>query len=152
MSQEEKSLAAEFVEKYDATITSLLPYVPYFTEKGGSDVARDYDGKQGESKIRFPVYDQTLMNFVRAVQKTNLMDRNYVYAYTKRRIKTTAQEEEAIKKATLRDDDLLRGVMSKYVSEGMRKSGVWQDAVERKLFLNVLLKYKELLDYYKRFK
>ena len=84
-------------------------------------------------------------------QKTAFMDRNYSYAYTRRRIKNTAQEEAAIKNATMKDEDLLNGVLTKYVMEGMRKTGVWQDAVERKLFLNVIKKYKEIMDYCKRF-
>lgn len=148
---EDYTQARAFVDEFDKTISQLLPYVPYFTEKGGQDVSSDYDGKLGESKIKFPVYDQTLMNFIKLVQKTNLMDRNYVYAYTKRRIKTFAQEEKYIETATIRDTDYLKGVISKYVSEGMRKTGVWQDAVERKLFLKVILKFKELLDFNKRY-
>ena len=51
----------------------------------------------------------------------------------------------------MKDEDLLNGVLTKYVMEGMRKTGVWQDAVERKLFLNVIKKYKEIMDYCKRF-
>ncbi len=91
------------------------------------------------------------MTFVKMIPNTVFMDRNYFYAYTKRRIKTTAQEEAAIKNATIKDDDMLNAVLSKYSKEGMRKTGVWQDAVERKLFLNVIKKYKEILDYCRRF-
>jgi len=120
-------------------------------EKGGKDVAADYDGSLGKSSLNFPVYDGTLMSFVREAQKTVFMDKNYCYSYTKRHIRTREQEEAAIQKATGRDADYLGGVIAKYVTEGMRKSGVWQDAVERKLFLNCILKLKEILDYYKRF-
>ena len=135
----------QFIRKYEADIEKLLPYIPYFEERGAKDVAKTYDGEQGHSSVAFPVYDGTLMTFVKMCQKTVFMDRNYFYAYTRRRIKSTAQEEAAIKNATIKDDDMLNAVLSKYVNEGMRKTGVWQDAVERKLFLNVIKKYKELI-------
>ncbi|MBQ3786140.1 MAG: hypothetical protein II799_02595 [Lachnospiraceae bacterium] len=141
----------QFVKKYDEDLQKLLPYIPYFEERGARDVARDYDGEQGHSSMTFPVYDGTLMSFVKLCQKTSFMDRNYSYAYTRRRIKNKAQEEAAIKNATMKDEDLLNGVLTKYVMEGMRKTGVWQDAVERKLFLNVIKKYKEIMEYCKRF-
>lgn len=140
-----------FIEKYEADIIKLSRYIPYFTEKKAQQIGQDYDGSLGKSSINFPVYEGTLMSFVREAQKTVFMDRNYVYAYTKRRIKTNAAEETAIEKATIKDLDLLDGVMSKYVMEGMRISGVWQDAVSRGLFLRVLEKAKELLEYHKRF-
>ncbi len=141
----------QFIKKYEADVEKLLPYIPYFEERGGGDVAKAYDGEQGHSSMVFPVYDGTLMTFVKMIPNTVFMDRNYFYAYTKRRIKTTAQEEAAIKNATIKDDDMLNAVLSKYSKEGMRKTGVWQDAVERKLFLNVIKKYKEILDYCRRF-
>lgn len=146
-----KTQGQAFIEKYEADILKLSRYIPYFTEKRDSSVAQDYDGSLGKSSMSFPVYEGTLMSFVREAQKTVFMDRNYVYAYSKRRIKTNAAEETAIEKATIKDLDLLNGVMSKYVMEGMRISGVWQDAVARGLFLRVLEKSKELLEYYKRY-
>lgn len=151
MGNEELTQAQQYIQKYEADILKLMRYVPYFEEKGGKDVAADYDGSLGKSSLNFPVYDGTLMSFVREAQKTVFMDKNYCYSYTKRHIRTREQEEAAIQKATGRDADYLGGVIAKYVTEGMRKSGVWQDAVERKLFLNCILKLKEILDYYKRF-
>ena len=43
--------------KYAADIMKLSKYIRYFENKKGSDVASDYDGKQGESKLKFPVFD-----------------------------------------------------------------------------------------------
>lgn len=149
--KEQLTQAKAFIQKYDKDFEILYKYVPWLMEKGAKDVAHDYDGELGHSSLNFPVYDGTLMSFVRTAQKTVFMNKNYAYAYTRRHIKSTTDEQKYIDNATIRDDDYLNAVISKYVQEGMRKSGVWQDAVERKLFLNVLLKYKELLDYNKRF-
>ncbi len=149
--KEDLTRMQQYVKKYDADFKKLEPYIAYFEEKASQAIAHDYDGEQGQTTMAFPVYDGTLMSFVRTAQKTVFMDRNYFYAYTKRRIKTSKQEEEALAKATLKDEDFLNAVISKYVSEGMRKTGVWQDAVTRKLFLTALKKHKENLDYCKRF-
>lgn len=148
---EEKTQRQAFLEKYEADVMKLARYIPYFMDKGGKDVARDYDGQQGHSSIAFPVYDGTLMSFVREAQNTGIIDRNYVYAYTRRRIRTGQQEISAIENAGIKDDDLLRGVISKYVLEGMRKTGVWQTAVERQLFLKTLVRFKDLIEESRRY-
>lgn len=148
---EEKTERQVFLEKYEAEVQKLSRYIPYFMDKGGKDVASDYDGKLGHSSLAFPVYDGTLMSFVREVQKTSLIDRNYAYAYTRRHIRTMQQEVSAIEKARVKDADLLCGVLSKYVLEGMRKTGVWQEAVERRLFLKTLERFKELVEECKKY-
>lgn len=147
MTNEDLTQVQMFKQKYEADIERLMNYVPYLTEKSNSAISHNYDGELGQNTMRFPVYDGALMSFIKEVQKSSLIDRNYVYAYTKRRIKTPAQEQAAIASATIADDDYLRGVISKYVIEGMRKTGLWQDAVSRRLFLNVILKFKELIDF-----
>ncbi len=151
MEKEDLTRMQQYISKYDEDLKKLLPYISYFEQKADQAISKPYDGEQGHSSMEFPVYDSTLMSFVRTAQKTVFMDRNYVYAYTKRRIKTTAQEESFLKNATIRDEDFLNAILSKYVTEGMRKTGVWQDAVKRGLFLGALKKHKEIIDYCKRF-
>ena len=151
MEKEDLTQMEQYIRKYDSDMKKLEPYIAYFEQMLGQAVSKPYDGEQGHSSMEFPVYDGTLMSFVRTAQKTVFMDRNYVYAYTKRRIKTTAAEEQYLKNATIKDEDFINAVLSKYVMEGMRKTGVWQDAVKRGLFLGALKKHKEILDYCKRF-
>ena len=43
---------------------------------------------------------------------------------------------------------MLKGILSKYVLEGMRKGRRWSEAVEEGIFLNVVRKMKENLDYW----
>ncbi|NBH82230.1 hypothetical protein D7X88_04525 [bacterium C-53] len=137
-----------FYQTYGESIRKLSRYIPWLTGKSGDDVSHKYSGEYGESAIAFPVFDSTLMNFLKEARETNLIDRNYPYAYTGRSIRTKEAEERAIEDAWLRDVDFLRGVFSKYVLEGMTKSNIWAEAVERKIFLNVLCKLKEIAEYY----
>ena len=52
--------------------------------------------------------------------------------------------------ATLRDIDLFRGIISKYVLEGQRKSVMWTTAVEERIFVTALSRLRSLIfDYSK---
>ena len=137
-----------FCLEYGQDIQNLSRYIPWLMEKKGRDVSSEYAGEYGNSQLKFPVYDSTLMTFVREAGKTRLMDKNYAYAYTRYKIKTNEDEKKAILNAGIKDIDLLKGVFTKYISEGMRKSGKWQEAIERQVFLDILQKLNDLLVYY----
>ena len=137
-----------FYRTYGESILKLSAYIPWFMSKSGRDVAHEYSGEYGKASIAFPVYDGTLLNFIKEAKETNLIDRNYPYAYTRWGVRSKEAEERTIAQAELKDVDFLRGVLSKYVLEGMTKSVVWTEAVERRIFLNVLCKLKEIAEFY----
>ena len=63
---------------------------------------------------------------------------------------TPNAERIAMESATIRDMELFRGILSKYVMEGMRKSTMWTTAVEEKIFVTALVKLRSLIfDYSK---
>ncbi len=135
--------------KYAEDILKLSKYIPYFENKKGNDVASKYEGEQGESSLKFPVYDSTLLSFTREAAQTSLMDPNYIYKYRQYRITTEASEKKAIKDAKLKDIDLLRGILSRYVLEGRYKGVRWIEAAERGVFHDVLVKLMEMYDFVK---
>ncbi|MCR4891854.1 MAG: hypothetical protein K5989_06725 [Lachnospiraceae bacterium] len=145
----ENSIANEVREKYGRDIVALSAYIPYFADRGKKDVQKSYDGQQGESCIPFPVFDSTLLQFVKKARNTALMDRNYPYVYRRYRIRTPKDERKAIERAGIRDVDLLKGILSRYVLEGQRKATRWGEGVEERIYYNVLSKLKELMDFYK---
>lgn len=145
--EEEKSFAERIRDDYGKDIERLSAYIPYFEARGGKDVADRYDGKYGKSSLQFPVYDATLLKFVNDAAQTGLMDRNYLYGYRRARISTAEQEAEAVAGAQLKDIDLLRSILSMYVLEGRYKSMRWIEGADRRVFLNVLIKLKELLGF-----
>lgn len=144
-SKEELTQGQEYCLKYREEIMKLMKYVPWLESVSGNDVAKNYDGSLGKSDVSFPVYDATLMTFVKELQKSIFMDKNYPYAYTKRHIRTPEDEVRCIEKATINDVDLFKGVLTKYTMEGMRKSTRWAEAVERQLYLKVINKMYEIL-------
>lgn len=137
-----------FVNTYKSDVIKLARYIPWLAEKSGKDVAETYTGEYGNTALTFPVYDGTLLSFVKDAQNTKFMDKNYLYSYSHGRLKSPADERRAIENAELKDVDLLRGILSRYVLEGMVKSRKWTQGVEEKIFLGVLSKLKELVEFY----
>jgi hypothetical protein len=129
----------------------LLKYLPWFESKLGSSVSSQYSGADiASSSISFPVYDGTLLNFVRQAEKTSLMNRNYSYVYTRNRIKTHDDERAMIEKAGIGEWDILCGILSKYVLGGKTKGTLWNEAVKENIFYMVLKQMKAIIEFWDR--
>jgi len=147
--KEDIAYRQQVVKKYRADVEKLARYLPWLESKRGMSVQQSYTGSGiEEHSIPFPVYDGTLMNFVREAQRTKLMDRNYRYIYSRYRIRIVEDELRAIKRADIREMDVLKGILSRYVMEGMTKGRRWSEAVENGIFLNVVTKMKQNLDFW----
>ena len=136
---------SELLTQYYADdIDALSKYIQYFEARGGKDVASDYDGKQGKSDLRFPVFDSMLLRFTDEASKTKLMDPNYMYGYRSAHISTVKQESDAIIHSQPKDLDLLKAILSRYVLEGRYKGSRWIEGAERKVFLNILVRLRDM--------
>ena len=147
---QEVNLREQIIEEYKDDLTKLLKYLPFLEKKGGKDVQSFYEG-DGENKvIPVPVYDSTLLGFVKEAKKTKFIYKNYPYIYRKWRIPTPKEERVAMETATIRDIDLFRGIMRKSVLEGQRKAVMWTMAVEERIFVTALQRLRSLFfDYSK---
>ena len=149
LEKEEIAYRQQVVNEYRADVEKLARYLPWLESKNGMKVQQSYSGSGIEQhSIAFPVYDGTLMNFVKEAQRTKLMDRNYRYIYSRNRIRVLEDELQAIKRSDIREMDVLKGILSRYVREGMRKGRRWSEAVENGIFLKVIKKMKENLDFW----
>lgn len=135
------------INQYQPDARRLIRYIPWLETKRGNDVMSSYEG-EGVQKtaFTFPVYDSTLLSFIKTVKETQFINRNYQYVYTRNRIKGTEQEKKAVRNATLRDMELLSGILSRYVLGGMTKSSLWAQGVESGIFLEVLCRLREILE------
>ena len=135
------------MEGYRKSVEPLFRYFTWLEAKKGAKVSAIYsDNELGQNSVPFPVYDGTLLSFVKEVQRTNLTDRNYVYAYTRYRISTPADERKLIESVTIKNVEVLTAVLSKYICGGMTKGWLWSQAVEEGIFYAILKKFKELFD------
>lgn len=135
------------IQQYQPDARLLVRYISWLEQKGGGGVMNSYEGEGVEkTTFTFPVYDPVLLSFVKTAKTTRFMIRNYQYVYNRNRIKTPEQEKKIIRNASLRDMELLSGILSRYVLGGMTKGILWAQGVENGVFLEVLYKLQELLE------
>lgn len=134
----------KLIERYRIEVEPLFRYLPWLEEKRGKHVSSRYENDKLTNTIPFPVYDSTLLGFVKEVQRTALTDRNYVYTYTRYAIRSVADEHKQIAGVTIKSVEVLTAILSNYIMGGMRKSWLWPQAVEEGIFLEILLKFREL--------
>ncbi len=139
----------QMIGEYRQMLEPLLRYLPWLEKNMGKTASRSYQGQGiARSSMSFPVYDATLMGFVKEASASALMDRNYSYIYSRNRIKTHDDERRAIAAADLADWDILRGILSRYVLGGMTKANLWGEAVQEKIFVLVLRQMRTIVEYW----
>ncbi len=137
----------DIVSRYRPEVDKLLPYVRWLQDNAKSEVAQSYSNSELKS-MPFPVYDSNLLMFVKAAQSTNLLDRNYVYVYSRNHLNSAKDELMFISEAQIMDMDDLAGILSKYILTGMTKGTVWAEGVYNGVLFQVVSKMDELLNYW----
>ena len=149
MEKEDIAYRQQVVNTYKPDVEKLIRYLPWLEGKADSSVAENFEGSGiKDNSITFPVYDGTLMSFIKEVQGTGLLDRNYPYIYSQYGIRTVKDELNAISRADIKEMNVLKGILSKYVLGGMTKGRMWTEAVTNRVFLNVIRKMKENLEFW----
>ena len=137
----------EIIICYRDDVAKLMKYLSWLQNKSGTVTSGMYSGEGiDKSSMAVPVYDSTLLNFIRDIKTTDSLNRNYVYTYSRYRIKTAADERRVIEACSLQDITVLGDILSKYVIRGDVKGAVWSEGVQNGVFLAVLLKLKELME------
>ena len=136
----------ELIAQYRADIAPLLKYLPWLREATFASTVTMYRGQDaGEGTLSFPVYDSTLMSFIKVATDSPLMDRNYPYVYTRKRITNPEQERDIIVACDYKSWDVLKGIFSRYVLGGRTKGMLWSQGVSEQIFCLVLEKMEEIV-------
>lgn len=139
----------ELVDKYRPITERLITYISWLESKKNGSVSNTYTGDGiGEHSISFPVYDSTLLALVKLLQSSPLVDRNYVYVYSRNRLKTHEDEIRLIRSSELKDTANIGAIMSKYVLEGMRRGSMWTEAVTSGIFLEAINQLKKNIEFW----
>lgn len=147
MMQSENVYRREMLEKYRAAMKDIFRYIPWFEQKVGTKTVQNYKGDYGPgNSIPIPVYDSTVLAFVKEMQRTGLLDRNYVYTYPRYGIRNAKDELRVIDQVDFKEINVIFAILSKYVLGGMTKGVLWSEAVENGVFYHSLVRIKELLD------
>ena len=114
----------EIIICYKDDVARLMRYLSWLQEKSGTITSGIYKGEGIEqSSMTVPVYDSTLLSFIKEAKKTDFINRNYVYTYSRYRIKTAADELRVISACSLQEITVLGDILSKYVIRGDMKIG-----------------------------
>nr|WP_318684338.1 hypothetical protein [uncultured Acetatifactor sp.] len=139
----------QLLQEYKQAALPLLRYLPWLEKAVGTKASSVYDGQDiGAHSMTFPVYDSTLLNFVKEAAKSPLMDRNYRYVYTRNHINSHEDEKRIIQKAGWKDWDILRGILSYYILGGRTRATLWSQGVQEGIFCLVLKQMKEIIEYW----
>ena len=139
----------QVISMYRPDTVKLLDYIVYLEKMNGRTVSNNYnqDGLS-EHSIVFPVYDGTLMSFIKDAEQTVFMNRNYRYSYTRFRMKDATDELKVIDKCTIRQLDVIGDILSKYVMGGRTKSTIWAEGVRNGVYLAAITKAYELIHFW----
>ena len=144
---QELDIRQKITEEYQNSVKPLMVYLPWLEQHSGRESYTVYGGEGiKENSLSFPVYDGTLMKFVKQAAKSPLMDRNYRYVYTRNRLNNHDLERKAIQNATYKDWGLLKGILSCYVMGGRVKGNLWSEAVKEDLFYLVLVQMRKIVE------
>lgn len=147
MLKNEKLSNEEVVIVYKDDVVKLLKYVSWLEKMNGQNTSNLYTGEGiEETSMAVPVYDSTLLSFVREAKTTVFMNRNYVYTFSQYRLQTAKDELEWIENSTLQDMKALGDILSKYILKGEVKGAYWSEGVKTGVFLALILKMQELIE------
>ena len=141
----------KIISENKSSMEKLLPYVDWLTANVKKTVMNTY-GEDGvaENSVQFPVYDSTLMSFVRTCNATGKMDRNYVYTFSKNRLRTVQDELRFIEKAQMQQFQDLWNILARYIIKGNTKGLVWAEGVTEGVYLKVILKMRDMINFWDR--
>lgn len=142
---QEENTREQIIAEYQSDAAKLLRYLPWLSKKTGPDVSTMYTGEGEMQLIPIPVYDSTLLAFVKEAEKTKFVDRYYPYVYSRNHIKTHEDEIRLLHNAKITDMKIIIGIFSKYVLGGRTKASLWTEGVESRVFFEVLDALNRLL-------
>lgn len=137
----------EIIFLYKDEAVKLMQYYNWIKSKSGQDISNLYKGDNiEETSMAVPIYDSTLLGFIREAKKTEFMNRNYIYTYSRLRIKTPQDEIDVINNVSLQEIRVIGDILSNYCFKGDVRGATWNDGLKNGVYLAILNKLKELLE------
>lgn len=149
--QSDKAGITGKIEMYQKDVEQLMRYLPWLESKNGQDLSAVHYAEEGnKDSFPVPVYDSTLLGFVKTFQGTKFVDYNYMYPLNKHRVRTAADELKLIEETQIMEIENLGAVLSKYIITGMRKASMWNEGIRNGVYLAAVSKMKELVEFWSK--
>lgn len=125
-------------------IERLCIFIPYFETatkqsvcnwRGGSEI------KESFYEMSYPDYDNKLLEFISNAYNSNLMKNDYMDVINSYGLDGDEQILEALDAANL---ELTKAILTGYIRQERFCDGLWAEAVEKKIFLKLLRRLKEI--------
>lgn len=140
---------AEVISKYKSDVEVLSKYLNWLESKQGNKMYNSYNpDNKVDQTMQFPVYDSTLLAFVKTAKNTVFINKNYVYTYSRKRIKTADDELKVIANTQIMEMQVLGDILTKYILKGMTKGTVWSEGVMNGVLYAVVKQMKELIEFW----
>lgn len=147
MVKDQRLSREEIIFLYQDDAMQLLQFYGWIKKMSGTDTESYYKGDGiEESSMAVPVYDSTLLNFIKTAKKTEFMNRNYVYTISRNRLKTPQDEIQLISTCSLQDIKVIGDILSMYCFKGDVKGAVWTEGLKNGVYLAILDRLKDLLE------
>lgn len=150
--RDERLSREEIIFLYQDDAKKLLEFYPWLEKVSGQMTSEIYKGEGlEETSMAVPVYDSKLLSFIKVAKTTEFMNRNYVYTYSRFRIRTAQDELRVIESCTLQDMKVLGDILSKYCFKGDVRGATWTEGVRDGIYIALLKKMKSLLEIHTAF-
>jgi len=151
MQDSERLSRDEILALYKDDVARLLRYLPWLQKVSGTDTSQIRKGEGIEATtMPVPVYDSTLLAFIKEVKSTQFINRNYVYTFSRNRLRTAQDELDFIATATLRETAALGDILSQYVLKGDTQGVYWSLGVRNGVYLALIEKLRDFYETYIR--
>ncbi len=146
MQEDKKMSREEAISFYTDDVLKLDKYLRWLNENSGTNASSLYkkDGLS-DSSMTFPVYDSTLLSFIKVIKTSKFINPNYVYTYSSLRIRTAEDELETIERCTLQEIGVLGDILSKYALKGEVKGTVWSEGLKSGVYLAIVKQLKKVI-------
>lgn len=147
MQDKERLSREEIIALYQEDAKKLLQFENWLKKTNGMETSDIYSGEGiEETSMSVPVYDATLLNFIKTAKTTQFMNRNYVYTFSQHSLRTAKDELTIIESCSLQEIKVLGDILSKYCYKGDVKGAYWSEGVKNGVYIALLEKLKKLLE------
>lgn len=125
--------------------SALLEFIPYFKDDSITFCEWQNSSKQqdGSYTMPYPIYDAPVKEFIQAVYDSGIMMHDYMNEIHGQ----MGSHDDTIR--LIRESGemkMLRAILTYYVRQERFHDGLWAQAAEKKIFLEILLKLKGWLE------